>query len=213
MKKQLSLLLMSSLILTGCDSMKDYTSFKEYTEIVKNAKQNQKDIFFFTASNCSSCQAIAPLLEKFISQSENEDYNVYVLSVDYKIKLDGTTVFKDETMGYLTGNSENDCIKRLDNRIALYVSRLGIIPSNEGLISISSSTKYSYTVTPLILFYQGNIEVKIINNVVKNIKQDDSGKLQYDSFLELMEYPEEKPVWNNEFNLTPYVKETKTTSK
>ena len=47
MKKQLSIVLLTSLLLSGCDSLNDYTSFKEYTEIVKNATEGQKDIFFF----------------------------------------------------------------------------------------------------------------------------------------------------------------------
>ena len=204
MKKQLSLLLMSSLILTGCDSMKDYTSFKEYTEIVKNAKQNQKDIFFFTASNCSSCQAIAPLLEKFISQSENEDYNVYVLSVDYKIKLDGTTVFKDETMGLITGDANNDCLKALDNRINMFVDSVVKKPPIYLFKGDESASNYLYVYTPLVLWYDSGLEVKVANAVLESLIRDDEGNPTYESFVELMKFPEEKPAWYTPFNLDYY---------
>ena len=40
---------------------------------------------------------------------------------------------------------------------------------------------------------------------------DDNNEIIYESLVELLKFPEEKPVWNNEFNLTPYVKENKTT--
>lgn len=213
MKKSITFLLISSIMisLTSCNKPQ-YTSFKEYTEIVTNASETQRNIFVFTATNCGYCQKVLPYIEQYKQEITDANLNLYILNVDHWVFTNDEYRFKDETMGYLTGNSENDCIKRLDNRIALYVSRLGIIPSNEGLIAVSSSTKYTYTVTPLILFYEGNIEVKIVNNVIKNLKEDESGKIKYDSFIELMKYPEEKPVWNNEFNLTPYVKETKTTS-
>lgn len=212
MKKILSFLLISSVMvsLASCGKS-NYTSFKEYTDIVTNAAENERNIFVFTSTNCAHCQKIMPYIDKYIEEQSYATLGVYKLSVDYKVFTNGDYQFKDKTMGYLTGKSENDCIKRLDNRIALYVSRLGIIPNSEGLIAASSSQKYTYTVTPLILFYEGNIEVKIVNNVVKNLQVDDNDEIIYESLVELLKFPEEKPVWNNEFNLTPYVKETKTT--
>lgn len=213
MKKVNAILLISSVMfsLTGCNRP-DYTTFEEYVNIVTNASETQRNIFVFTATNCGHCQKVLPYIEKYKEENTDPNLNLYVLNVDHWVYKNDEYRFKDETMGYLTGNSENDCIKRLDNRIALYVSRLGIIPSNEGLIAASSSTKYTYTVTPLILFYEGSMEVKIVNNVIKNLKEDESGTIIYESVVELLKYPEEKPVWNNEFNLTSYVKETKNNS-
>lgn len=212
MKKINTFLLISSIMvsLTGC-SRQEYTSFKEYTEIVLNASETQRNIFVFTATNCAHCQKVLPYINRYIEENHDPNLGVYVLNVDYWVLPNDQFKFKDETMGYLTGSSDDDCIKRLDNRIALYVSRMGIIPSTEELIAASSSQKYTYTVTPLILFYEGNIEVKIVNNVVKNLKMDDNNEIIYESLVELLKFPEEKPVWNNEFNLTPYVKENKTT--
>ena len=63
MKKILPIILLSSLILSGCDSIEN-TSFKEYTEIVKSANEGQKDIFIFTASSCGTCQEVFPFIEK-----------------------------------------------------------------------------------------------------------------------------------------------------
>ena len=212
MKKINVFLLISSIMvsLTGCEKQ-SYTSFKEYTDIVTSSSETQRNIFIFTSTNCAHCQKVLPYINRYIEENEDPNLGIYTLSVDYWVMPNDEFKFKDETMGYLSGKSEDDCIKKLDNRIALYVSRLGIIPSNEGLIAASSSQKYTYTVTPLILFYEGNIEVKIVNNVVKNLKVEENDKIIYESLVELLKFPEEKPVWNNEFNLTPYVKENKTT--
>ena len=191
MKKIRTFLLISSIMvsLTGCGK-NNFTSFKEYTEIVTSASETQRNIFVFTSTNCAHCQQFLPYLNRYIEENENPNLGIYKLSVDYWALPNDNFRFKDDTMGYLTGNSENDCIKKLDNRIALYVSRLGIIPSNEGLIAASSSQKYTYTVTPLILFYEGNIEVKIVNNVVKNLKVDENEEIIYESLVELLKFPE-----------------------
>lgn len=212
MKKINTFFLISSIMLSlaGCGKQ-SYTSFKEYTDIVTSASETQRNIFVFTSTNCAHCQKVIPYIDRYIEENQDPNLGIYKLSVDYKVMPNDDFKFMDDSMGYLTGDSDNDCIKKLDNRIALYVSRLGIIPSNEGLIAASSSVKYTYTVTPLILFYEGNIEVKIVNNVVKNLKVDENDKIIYESLVELLKFPEEKPVWNNEFNLTPYVKENKTT--
>lgn len=204
MKKQLSIVLLASLLLSGCDSLNDYTSFKEYTEIVKNATEGQKDIFFFTASNCSSCQALAPLLKKFIAQSENKDYNVYVLSVDYKIKLDGTTIFQDKTMGYISGNVENDCIKALDNRISKYVDAVVKDVPIYLFKGDENASNYSYVYTPLILWYDSGLEVKVANQVVKSLPYDEKGNPKYDAFVEFMKFPEQNPAWYTPFDLDYY---------
>jgi hypothetical protein len=60
--------------------------------------------------------------------------------------------------------------------------------------------------TPLIIWYEGNIEVKISNNVIKNLTIDDSNNVDYESFVKFMEYPEVKPSWNIAFDLNPYEK-------
>lgn len=212
MKKINTFFLISSIMLSLASCGKQsYTSFKEYTDIVTSASETQRNIFVFTSTNCAHCQKVIPYIDRYIEENQDPNLGIYKLSVDYKVMPNDDFKFMDDSMGYLTGDSDNDCIKKLDNRIALYVSRLGIIPSNEGLIAASSSVKYTYTVTPLILFYEGNIEVKIVNNVVKNLKVDENDKIIYESLVELLKFPEEKPVWNNEFNLTPYVKENKTT--
>lgn len=208
MKRYLAtILLISSLLsLTNC-SVEEYISFQEYTEIVKSASENQRDIFVFSSSKCAHCKKIQPLLDKYIASITDENLHIYQLSVDYKAVSNDQYAFKDKTMGYLTGNSIDDCIKRLDSRIALYVTATAYIPSSTGLITTVASTRYSYCATPLILWYEGGLEVKISNNVTKNLQVDENDKIIYDSFVEFMEYPTTSKKWNIPFNLTYYTEQ------
>ena len=80
MKKIISLFILSSLILTGCDNFTN-TSFKEYTEIVKNASESQKDIFIFTSSSCFHCQKLESSIERFITENTDEKLSIHQLSV------------------------------------------------------------------------------------------------------------------------------------
>lgn len=206
MRKYLaSILLISSLLsLQGCNN-ESYILFEQYTKIVKNATENQRDIFIFTSSKCAYCKKIQPLLEKYIANNEDENLNIYQLSVDYKTKANNVVAFKDKTMGYLTGKSEDDCIKRLDCRIALYVTATAYIPTSTGIIAPVTSTRYSYCATPLILWYEGGIEVKISNNIAKNIEHDSNNKIIYESFEKFMDYPNIiSKQWNIPFNLNYY---------
>jgi hypothetical protein len=61
-----------------------------------------------------------------------------------------------------------------------------------------------YILTPLVLWYESGVEVKIVNSVEPQLKTDDKGNITYESFIEFLAFPEEKPNWNEEFNLTSY---------
>lgn len=205
-KKSYLLPLLFILVSCGNNSANEYISFKDYVEIVKNEENNKKDIFFFTSSSCPHCQRIKPLLNRYVSENKDEQLNIYELSVDYRLKVSGQYVFKDETMGYLSGNSENDCLKALDNRLALYVNETHFASSSNNEIITGLEGNYLYVFTPLILWYQNGIEVKIVNNVEKMLEINEKGNFTYDSFVQLMDYPEELPNWNQPFNLNYYGK-------
>ena len=104
-------------------------------------------------------------------------------------------------MGYLTGNSEDDGLKSLDNRIAKYVEATQV---DSKLVASVSSGKYTYILTPLVLWYESGMEVKVVNSVESQLEVDDKGNITYESFVEFLSFPEEKPNWNEEFNLTSF---------
>ena len=43
-------ILLSSIILTSCNTSKDYISYKQYIETVNNQVDNQRDVFILTSS-------------------------------------------------------------------------------------------------------------------------------------------------------------------
>lgn len=214
MKNKLKKLLIAPLLFSligGCDANnvdgeKVYTTFQEYVEIINSANENDKNVFVLTSSSCPTCQAIQPLLNKYIHENNDENLNIYELSVDSKVMLNGERVFKDKTMGNLSGKSEDDCIKRLDNRITLYAeANKNDYTINNELDEVEASKYYLYTATPLMLFYQGKIEVRIINNVHGLLERNKNNEYTYDSFEKLMTYPTENNTnWTKEFDLTYY---------
>ena len=62
----------------------------------------------------------------------------------------------------------------------------------------------SYILTPLVLWYESGMEVKVVNSVESQLEVDDKGNITYESFVEFLSFPEEKPNWNEEFNLTSF---------
>ena len=193
--------------LSSCEEKENKTTFEEYVNIVKNATKDQKDIFIFTSSSCFHCQKIQTSIDRYVSEITDEKLNVYEISVDYRTKLNGENIFMDKTMGYFTGNSENDCLKRLDNRITKYLAHHGITSDNEYIMSSATGGYYSYILTPLIIWYYGGMEVKIINNVSKNLEYDESKNVVYNSFVKMMEYPENPVLWGETFNISYYIEE------
>ena len=196
-----------SLVLTGCfnqTSTRNYTTFKDYIEIVNHQTKNSQDIFIFTSTTCPHCQRLLPLIDRFILENQNENLNIYELNVDSNKKINGTTKFLDSTMGVLSGDSKNDGLKQLDNRISKYIevtnTPVGI--ANE-IFTMPGST-YSYVFTPLIILYQNQIEVKIINNVEQIVQMDKKNNFIYESFLQMITFPEESTIWHQPFDLTYY---------
>ena len=70
----------------------------------------------------------------------------------------------------------------------------------------SKNSEYLFVYTPLIIWYESGIEVKVANNVLNYVKTNENGKVDYDSFVSFMEFPEENPSWNKEFDLQYYTK-------
>ena len=200
MKRKHLLALILPLLLTSCNSG-DYISFKDYIDIVKTQEENQRDIFIFTSSACSHCQTIKPLIKKVIQNQQEYDFNLYELTVDQNRKMSDKVPFSDSTMGYLTGDSSNDGLKLLDNRIAKFVDET---KPDASLVYQSTTGKYMYIMTPLVIWYEGGIEVKVVNSVQPQIKKDDKGNITYDAFLEFLTFPEEKVNWNEKFDLNSF---------
>lgn len=198
--KYVFLTILFPLSLTSCFNNTDYITYKEYIDIVKTSVANQKDIFIFTSSTCNQCKKI----ESFIKDYKNniKDINVYELSVDYKSNLNGTISFKDKTMGYLTGDSSNDGIKQLDNRLSIFVNETN--SNNSSSIIQQVTGNYIYMCTPLILFYDSGMEVQLINNVDSLLLKDSNGNYTYESFKEMMTYPDKYPSWNKVFDLISF---------
>ena len=203
MKKTLPLLLLTSLILVSCNSSYEYISYKEYIETVKNETNGQKDIFVITASTCGTCQEIVPLIEKYKTTIEDENLNIHLLTVDRKSNaVNGLYPFKDETMGYLSGDSANDCLKQLDNRIIEFV----LANPNYPYLTRMLEGNYSYVSTPLAIFYENGIEVKFLNTYTSVLELSDKNE-RYEQFVSLMQYPETNPTWNKQFDLSYYEKQ------
>lgn len=176
-------------------------SFKEYVEIVNNQQEGDKDIFILTSSSCAHCQKVKPLINRYIEENTDEKLNVYELSADYSINVKGECVYKDTTMGYLNGKITMDCLKTLDNRINLYA--IESQPSSDELFA-GPDSNYTYVYTPLIMWYENSMEKRVVNNVEKLLTKNEDGTFNYESFVAMMEFPEETPRWDNPFNLTPY---------
>lgn len=213
MKSKISIpLLLSSLFLVNCAPKSETITFKDYIEIVTNATENEQNIFLFTQSTCANCHKIRPLLNKYLAA--NGDVNLYELSLDTTLsKVDDTKyIFKDETMGYFTGDSTNDCIKALDNRISLYADDFNLDINNDEFelyAPISDETsKYRFIYTPLIIFYSGQSEVKIVNNLSSLLTKNSKGDYEYDSFVQALEFPSEITKWDKPFDLEYYTKKT-----
>ena len=58
--------------LTGCGK-EDYTSFKEYTDIVTNASETQRNIFVFTSASCAHCQKVLPYINRYIEEKRKQE--------------------------------------------------------------------------------------------------------------------------------------------
>lgn len=198
MKKYLTYLLVTSFVLCGCNNKNDFITYKEYVDIESSAIEGQKDIFVFTAENCPHCKKIEKSLDKYIK--DNKDINIYRLSLDTKSNAIGRTIFKDNTMGAVTGDISDDNIKKLDNRIEEYLKETKEYLGFDSKMYKASTGYYSYVMTPLIIFYDSGIEVNIINNVESQLEYQNN-KVVYESFVKMMEYPETYPNWSKPFDL------------
>ena len=188
----------------------DTISYKDYVEIVTNATEDDKNIFIFTTGNCPHCQKISPYIDRYYNNDIDDDTKIYKLSLEYKKTNNEYFQYVDTTMGYCSG-ADDDCIKILDERIGSYLFETNNL-NDEGIITdYDENHYYSYIMTPLFIFYSGKQEVKIINAAEKLLETDENNnKIKYDSFKEMMSYPESNPNWNQAFDLIPYNRAEKT---
>ena len=70
--------------------------------------------------------------------------NSFRKSAKYVYAINGENVFMDKTMGYFTGDSTNDCLKRLDNRITRYIAHHGTEFEDEYMTSTAVGGYYLY---------------------------------------------------------------------
>ena len=125
------------------------------------------------------------------------------MTVDRKSNaVNGLYPFKDETMGYLSGDAANDCLKQLDNRIIEFV----LANPNYPYLTRMLEGNYSYVSTPLAIFYENGIEVKFLNTYTSVLELSDKNE-RYEQFVSLMQYPETNPTWNKQFDLSYYEKQ------
>lgn len=200
MKKINLLLLIPILVsLSGCQTKTEKISFEEYVEIVNQQQEGDKDIFIFTSSSCSHCQRIKPLIDNYITTNPESDFTIYELSVDYSRTLSNKYVYDDKSMGLLTGDSTNDCLKALDNRIVKFVDQ-----TNTQLVSMAGFGNYMYVCTPLMIWYESGIEVRVENAVESKLEKNEHGNIMLESFVEFLQFPETKPDWSEKFDLKPY---------
>ena len=83
---------------------------------------------------------------------------------------------------------------------------LNKVPYNIFLFTFKKSLGFSLVASILALLVSPIYLYSVITNYIENYN-----KLIYDSLVELLSFPESKPNWNKEFNLTPYVNDKKTT--
>lgn len=171
-------------LVTACNN-ENYTSFKEYVDIV-NKQTTTQDIFVFKSSTCSNCKKIQPYLNRYIKENTNENLNIYTINLD----VNSNNSFADNTLGYFTGNISDDGLARLDKRINSIVYNNNVKIGDNELINTYPyvSSKYIYIFTPLIIWYQNGKEYKISNNVLSSLNTIDDEAF-YNSFKEFMEFP------------------------
>lgn len=184
-------LILSILLLTSCSSSTKLTSkniktinYKTFVDSIYNMQENEKIIAIFTQTSCSHCHAMYPYINKYLDNYTDCSITFYNISLDAK-----NGKFIDEYLGNVDG-SENDFAKKLDIRLQQWANRV-----NQDDLSYLGEETYSYLSTPLILWYDNKIEVKV-SNKFQEIVSD------YSSFLSFIQFPEKYPTFNVEFNLT-----------
>lgn len=184
-------LILSILLLTSCSSSTELTSkniqtinYKTFVDNIYNMHENEKIVAIFTQTSCSHCHVMYPYLNKYLDNYTDYSITFYNISLDTK-----NGKFIDEYLGNVDG-SENDFAKKLDIRLQQWANRV-----NQDDLSYLGEGNYSYLSTPLILWYANKIEVKV-SNKFQEIVND------YSSFLSFIQFPEEYPTFNVEFNLT-----------
>lgn len=215
MKKKLFILPLI-VLLTGCTTNKESIypkkistiSYQEFVNIVNDANEDDTNIFFFTVSSCPYCQILSPVLDRYYNNDADDSLHIYKLSLDYSTTSTDRYQYNDKTMGYFSGQ-DDDCIKILDERIGEFLYETGGL--NDEHINVNmetnSSYPYNYIYTPLLVFYKGNYENKVVNSIASLV--DEKNKVNYNDFKEMISYNNEV-VWEKAFNLIAYNKAEKT---
>lgn len=167
-------------------------TYAEFIEKVNESKDGTEEeperfVVVFTREGCSACQAIKPHLNKYIKNTKD----VTVYNLDLTLKSDGET-YKDKTMGTI------DDLRSLDNRIKEYASSgndVGVTPYTAEQIA-NGDSPYYYVQTPLIMWFENGIEVKI--NIGETF-----GENEYVAFKKYISFPDadSKAKWSVPFNL------------
>ena len=184
MKKKYLLLPLLSICLLGC-SQTDTINFKTYTETVKNDDGNF--IVLISQPTCYYCNLARPYIDNYLKN--NKDIKMYEISVELK---NGN--YKDNTMGNYKG--ENDLLKQLDDRIVEYRT----VNNIEDDITITEDYYFKVLYTPLFIWYENNIEIKINNNFYETVK-DENGNISDEAFASFMEFEHQNKNFDKTFDI------------
>lgn len=168
-------------------------SYDKYIDLVNESKDGTSEnpkrfIVVFTRKGCNGCEALQPHINKYVKSNKS----VKIYNIDLTLKSNNET-YKDSTIG----NIED--LRALDDRIKEYAESgndVGANPYTADDIA-SGTSPYYYVQTPLIMWYENGIEVKI--NIGKSF-----GSSEYVAFKDFMKFPtkDDLPNWSVAFDLT-----------
>ena len=176
--------------------------YSEYVEKVRDSGEDDKYVFVFTQDDCDHCKSFYPVMNNYMKKyKDNTDFEIYSINLTTKTKGD-EVIYKDSTAGKVTGETDNDMVKQLDERI----NDFKVYSNYTNDLTSVDSKQYNYVATPLVVWYVGGMEVRISNNFDGSVSSDANGDKALTSFKTWIELFEQSSFqapdgWNQEFDL------------